>query len=301
MKAAKNLLTDSEAIKLGKETLEAQALEYAEKRVEDILAGKLEYKSKGSPIKKLAVTSVGAIVLLSYLGSIGDIPLGNDLLGDDILGNDDVDDVEPSDDEDSSDDGGNGPTNPEGGSPGNPDVGGSDDVPEITDSNVMEPNEDVASTIPQDIPVIENVIEEVANGTNYSVKTDYVTDGIVEIPNVGEENLNEEILDGELINSDEPYLIPMSSDYVDMSDKKDVTGKGLVLGGMGLATLGALGTKLYLDKKKEDEEFEEDEFAEELEQEDNQDDIELIDNNDEEVDSDYEVPIFYSDTLKDEE
>ena len=240
-------------------------------------------------------------MLLSYLGSIGDIPLGNDLLGDDILGNDDVDDVEPSDDEDSSDDGGNGPTNPEGGSPGNPDVGGSDDVPEITDSNVMEPNEDVASTIPQDIPVIENVIEEVANGTNYSVKTDYVTDGIVEIPNVGEENLNEEILDGELINSDEPYLIPMSSDYVDMSDKKDVTGKGLVLGGMGLATLGALGTKLYLDKKKEDEEFEEDEFAEELEQEDNQDDIELIDNNDEEVDSDYEVPIFYSDTLKDEE
>ena len=301
LKSAKNLLTDSEAIKLGKETLEAQALEYAEKRVEDILAGKLEYKSKGSPIKKLAVTSVGAIVLLSYLGSIGDISLGNDLLGDDILGNDDVDDVEPSDDEDSSDDGGNGPTNPEGGSPGNPDVGGSDDVPEITDSNVMEPNEDVASTIPQDIPVIENVIEEVANGTNYNVKTDYVTDGIVEIPNVGEENLNEEILDDELINSDEPYLIPMSSDYVDMSDKKDVTGKGLVLGGMGLATLGALGTKLYLDKKKEDEEFEEDEFAEELEQEDNQDDIELIDNNDEEVDSDYEVPIFYSDTLKDEE
>ena len=302
LKAAKNLLTDADAIKLGKQTLEAQALEYAEKRVEDILAGNIEYKSKGSPVKKIVVTSVGAIVLLSYLGSIGDIPLDNDLLGDDILDNDEADELdvkEPSNDD------GNGPTNPDGSGPLNPNDGGSDDIAEIIKSDVMEPNEDVISIIPQDVPVIESVIEEVVNSSNIGGQNNYVSNESVEIPNIEDAKLSEDILEDEYINIDEPYLIPMSSNYVDISDKKDVSSKGLTLGGMGLATLGALGTKLYLDKKKEDREFEEEfedkELEEELEQENDQDNIELVDNNDEDVDSDYEVPIFYSDTLKDEE
>ena len=44
------------------------------------------------------------------------------------------------------------------------------EIPEIISSDVMEPNEEVNSTILQDVPVIENVIEEVRNIINGSAK-----------------------------------------------------------------------------------------------------------------------------------